>query len=253
MKGEGFETKFFAIQNNFLKTIMLKKKLKDIVLFFQALLIKIIMPCHVECHGFWRHIRINTISKTARVVIGVRAHLNKVSFLIGDNGSVCIDEGARLQNVTFHLCGTNAKVHIGSYCVINNAEFWIEDNACEIIVGDNTYIGGVHLAATGINKKILIGKDCMFSSGIVVRTGDSHSIINVDNNEKINPEQDVVIDAHVWIAQNVTILKGSHISKDSVVGCGAIVSDSFEQNSLIVGVPAKSIKKGISWSTKRFL
>ena len=96
----------------------MKKKLKDIVLFFQALWIKIIMPCHVECHGFWRHIRINTISKTARVAIGIQAHLDKVSFLIGDNGSVCIDEGARLRNVTFHLCGTNAKVRIGSYCVI---------------------------------------------------------------------------------------------------------------------------------------
>ena len=186
-------------------------------------------------------------------MIGIRTHLDKVSFLIGDNGSVCIDEGTRLRNVTFHLCGTNAKVHIGSYCVINNAEFWIEDNACEIIVGDNTYIGGAHLAATGINKKIQVGKDCMFSSGIVVRTGDSHSIINVIDKVKINPEHDVVIDNHVWIAQNVTILKGSHISKDSVVGCGAIVSDSFEPNSLIAGIPAKTIKTNITWNSDRFL
>ena len=57
----------------------------------------------------------------------------------------------------------------------------------------------------------------------------------------------------MWIAQNVTILKGSHISKDSVVGCGAIVSNSFEPNSLIAGVPAKVVKTGITWSSKSFI
>ena len=92
----------------------------------------------------------------------------------------------------------------------------------------------------------------MFSSGIVIRTGDSHSIINVDNNEKINPEQYVVIDNHVWIAQNVTVLKGSHIAHDSVVGCGAIVSNCFEPNSLIGGIPAKTVKTNITWNSDRY-
>ena len=57
---------------------MLRKKLKDKVMSFEALWIKIIMSCHVVCHGIWRHIRINTILETVRVVIGIWTHPYKV-------------------------------------------------------------------------------------------------------------------------------------------------------------------------------
>ena len=137
--------------------------------------------------------------------------------------------------------------------MISNTEFWIEDDANEIIIGDNTYIGGAHLAVTGKEKKIRIGKDSMLSNGIVIRTGDSHSIIDLSNGEKMNPEQNVFIGNHVWIAQNVTILKGSTVNDDSVIGCCSVVCNSFEHNSLIVGSPAKTVKEGICWNKERFV
>lgn len=44
---------------------------------------------------------------------------------------------------------------------------------------------------------------------------------------------------------NATVLDGAHISKNSIVGAGAVVSEGkeFPENSLIIGVPAKAIKQ----------
>ena len=231
----------------------MKNLLKTIALFFNAYFLKILLPCKVSSQGFAKGIRVKSVAKKSSVTIGKRARLNTVSFTIGENGAIFIDGSSRLNNVSFHLPGSNAKVCIGSCCMISNTEFWIEDDANEIIIGDNTYIGGAHLAVTGKEKKIRIGKDSMLSNGIVIRTGDSHSIIDLSNGEKMNPEQNVFIGNHVWIAQNVTILKGSTVNDDSVIGCCSVVCNSFEHNSLIVGSPAKTVKEGICWNKERFV
>ena len=231
----------------------MKNLLKTIALFFNAYFLNILLPCKVSSQGFAKGISVKSVAKKSLVTIGKRARLNTVSFTIGENGAIFIDGSSRLNNVSFHLPGSNAKVCIGSCCMISNTEFWIEDDANEIIIGDNTYIGGAHLAVTGKEKKIRIGKDSMLSNGIVIRTGDSHSIIDLSNGEKMNPEQNVFIGNHVWIAQNVTILKGSKVNDDSVIGCCSVVCNSFEHNSLIVGSPAKTVKEGICWNKERFV
>ena len=44
---------------------------------------------------------------------------------------------------------------------------------------------------------------------------------------------------------NATVLNGARISKNSIVGAGAVVSEGkeFPQGSLILGVPAKAVKQ----------
>ena len=91
----------------------------------------------------------------------------------------------------------------------------------------------------------------MFSSAIVVRTGDSHSILDKDGN-RINPSKSVRIGDHVWIGNQVTILKGVIIQKDSIVGSGSLVTKKFfDTNIIIGGSPAKVIKESISWCGER--
>ena len=96
--------------------------------------------------------------------------------------------------------------------------------------------------------KISIGKRCLFSSEIVIRTGDSHSITNLIG-DRINKSMDVSISDHVWIGQKVTVLKGSEIGKDSVIGTGSIITGKkFDKNSVIAGIPGRVIKSGITWN-----
>jgi carbonic anhydrase/acetyltransferase-like protein (isoleucine patch superfamily) len=44
---------------------------------------------------------------------------------------------------------------------------------------------------------------------------------------------------------NATVLNGAHISKNSIVGAGAVVSEGkeFPEGSLILGVPGRAVKE----------
>ena len=91
----------------------------------------------------------------------------------------------------------------------------------------------------------------MFSTDILIRTGDKHSIVDMHTGERINPSRSVRIADRVWIGRGVQILKGTVLQQESVVGAGSLVSRAFEEgNCVVAGVPARIIKKGICWDRK---
>lgn len=180
------------------------------------------------------------------------ALLKKVDIRIsGKNNRVIIGDFCRLKNCSIYISGDNNTIIIGDWSTLINAEFCMEKSDNAIILGDHTRIlGKTHLAAIE-GTKILIGKDSMFSSEIHFRTGDSHSILDMEG-RRTNASEDIIVGEHVWIGTRVTCLKGSRIPNHSVVGACALVSGRFsEPNCVLAGVPAKVVKKGVDWSIAR--
>ena len=98
-------------------------------------------------------------------------------------------------------------------------------------------------------KRIIVGEDCLFSRNIFFRTGDSHSIIDQNTSKRINPSEDITIGDHVWICQDVRILKGVTIGDNSIVAMGSLLTkNNFPSHSIIGGIGGKIIKSGIEWS-----
>ncbi len=56
-----------------------------------------------------------------------------------------------------------------------------------------------------------------------------------------------MIEDKVWLADNVTVLKGVTIGKGSVVAINSTVTKDVVVQSIVAGNPAKEIKKDISW------
>ena len=172
--------------------------------------------------------------------------------LTGKNNTIIFGTMSRLTRCTIHIFGNNNRVIIGDDCILHAGDFWIEDDGNCISVGNGTSISGsTHLAATeGTN--ILIGRDCMFSSEIAVRTGDSHSIIEAVSNIRINHASDVTIGDHVWIGNRAILLKGSSVPDNSVVATGAIVTKKHDgANVILAGSPAKVVRENIDWLRAR--
>lgn len=92
---------------------------------------------------------------------------------------------------------------------------------------------------------VKIGKDCMLSNNVLIRTTDSHSIIDMDGN-RLNPAKGVEIGRHCWIGANVTILKGVIIGDRNVVTAGSLCTKSFDgTNTILAGILAKPVKQDI--------
>lgn len=171
--------------------------------------------------------------------------------VVGNNNNICIGEMSYLQNTSIVIYGNNNEVILKEKNYVNNGDFYLEDDNNQLKIGYRTTLAGnTHLALTE-GKKITIGEKCLFSSNIVFRTGDSHSILDI-NGKRINYGQDINVENHVWITQNVTVLKGAAIPTDSVVATGSIVTRKFEKgNVLLAGNPAKIIKENINWNNIR--
>ena len=174
----------------------------------------------------------------------------KIAFR-GKNNTVEIQDNSVLRNCTINVSGNNNRI---VFCEKTFAKFAVlctEDDNNSIIIGKGTNLcGQIHLA-TIEGTNIVIGEDCLFSSGIVFRTGDSHSVLDMDGN-RTNPSQDIVIGNHVWLGHRVLINKGVHIAENNIVGTAALVTKSIsETNAVIAGVPAKVLKTGVNWDGQR--
>lgn len=165
--------------------------------------------------------------------------------------NVFIGNDVSVRHVKVFSTGKNNKLIIHDGCKLRKLSCWMEGNCNVIEIGANTSVmGATHLAACD-GSKIIIGQNCLFSHDIYIRTTDSHSII--DNlGRRINMEQDIIIGNHVWIGMQSLILKGSVIPDNCIVGARSTVTKThIDNNTIIVGSPAKVIRHNINWKAER--
>lgn len=97
------------------------------------------------------------------------------------------------------------------------------------------------------SKKIEFGDNCLLSWNISVLDGDGHKLIEPMKNLREVEDDSIKVGNHVWICMNSTILKGTSVGNDCVIGAGSVISKRYlESNLMIVGVN-KIIKQHINW------
>ena len=119
-----------------------------------------------------------------------------------------------------------------------------------IEIGDNVGIGGATIYA---RKGIYIGENTCIGGNCKILDNDFHPIEAEVRNKLLNnlkggdsdfvPSREIRIGKNCFIGCNTIILKGTVLGEGCVVGAGAVVSGKFEGNCVIVGNPAKVIKK----------
>jgi acetyltransferase-like isoleucine patch superfamily enzyme len=121
------------------------------------------------------------------------------------------------------------------------------DRDSALYIGPNSSVGDAYCWIQGNEKSLIIGEDCMFAWGIGLRTGDAHGVIDIDKRAMSNEPRDVLIGAHVWLAQDVLVFKGIEIGTGSVVGARAVVSKSLPPKCAANGSPARVLRKNTTW------
>lgn len=175
-----------------------------------------------------------------------RIRLSKIR-VSGRNNKLIIGEGSRINQANIVIKGENNIVIIEEKCDLNLLNITMENKNALISIGTGTTCGKTHIVSLE-PYDIIIGKNCMISYDVEIRNTDSHKMLDNESKNWINKGKAVNIADNVWIATRALILKGSTIEKDSIVGAGSIVNKKFNKNSLIAGVPAITIKEGVSWN-----
>lgn len=198
------------------------------------------------------------VAEPAAVVMGAEgnqvlfesaeAFSGKIKFK-GEGNIVRFVGGSHFSGI-IKVHGANHFIEFGAHSNIKGRIF-VNGTSRRIIFGAHTTAEDINVVC-GENQDITIGKDCMFSREIVIRTSDAHSVVDAQTGKRLNPAQPVVIGDHVWVGQRVIINKGSVIPSNSIVGATSFVNGSFEEEGIILaGTPARMVKQGITWNREK--
>ncbi len=149
-----------------------------------------------------------------------------------------------------------ANVKIGRKCVFEDGVNLTVFGDAEVTIGEKTtFVRDTEMTVLG-GMSLKIGKDCLFSFEIKIYCGDGHAIFDVVTKERINkqekgnPKNVIEIGDHVWVGMRSIILNRTVIGHSGVVGAGTLVKGEFPNNCIIAGMPAKVIRKNITWSAE---
>ena len=151
--------------------------------------------------------------------------INSLILISGDNNHLILDDVAKLDGPIVIRLEGNSSLKIGTNSGIRGVKFYIKDGT------------------------LSIRKNCMFSYGITIRNNDSHKVLDI-NGKITNVPGDIIIKDHVWICQDVSIIKGVEIGENSIIGFGSVVTKGCPPNSVLAGNPAKVVKNNINWANK---
>lgn len=177
------------------------------------------------------------------------AYLKKVVVdITGNNNHITIGANSRISCVKINIRGSGHRLDIGENCILGAGSFWFQTRDCTIVIGNQTTFEEANVSALEPDATIQIGKDCMFSYDVHIRNGDSHSIIDLATNKRINHGRDIFIGNHVWLGAHVNVLKGVHIGDNSVVGIRSVVTNDIPGHCVAAGLPAKVKRSNTTWT-----
>ena len=169
----------------------------------------------------------------------------------GTNNRVIIDDYTRILDCTVTFHGSNNTVWLKGRSLLHEMHFFMEDDNNTITVGVHNLIHGPVELATMEGTRIDIGDDGMVSSGVAFRTGDSHSITDLQG-RRINRSLDIKVGNHVWVCQKVSCMKGVTVPDHCIVAATSTLCKTYDEpHCILAGVPARIVKRDIDWTTPR--
>ena len=130
-------------------------------------------------------------------------------------------------------------VVIGSNVSISrNVKIVVQSGSLRI--GNNVHIGDNSIIVS--RKSICIGNDTLIAEFNVIRDQD-HVINNGLFRSSDFKCESIVIGNNVWLGAKTTVLKGSVVEDNCVLGAHSLVNSFIPKNSLAVGVPARAHKR----------
>ena len=112
-----------------------------------------------------------------------------------------------------------------------------------LVVADECWLNGCQISA---KERVALGHGAMIGPG--TRIYDSDHAIDEDRPEGTAP---VEIGECVWVASDVTIVKGSVVGGHSVIGARSVVTGTIPPHSLALGAPAR--RKGAVGKRRPFM
>lgn len=193
------------------------------------------------------HNNIVGLSKNNQIIGNFRLINSKIIFK-GKNNIFFCEPGVTLKNSSLYFNGDNSIVFLGTSIFEYKLKSYIHNNSV-LFIDRSNYINKEIEITLSEEKHCVIGRDGIYSYGIIINNSDQHIIYDVDSKQRINHGQSIFLGDHVWCGHDVIILKGTQVDSGSIIGCGSVLSKKkITSNSMWAGNPAKKIRNNKFWN-----
>ena len=188
--------------------------------------------------GFF--VKLNIKGTKKKFFVGNRVKLiNKKKINIGDN--VRIEDGTTIDALSIDgvILGDRVKIGENSRILCSGS---LKNLGQGLVIGnDSSFSENTFFGAAGgikIGRDVISGQNVRFHS-------ENHKFSDLDElirNQGVT-NRGIIVGDNCWIGSGVVFLDGAQVANGCVIGANSVVNGIFEENSIIVGSPAKSIKK----------
>lgn len=178
-----------------------------------------------------------SVNRSSNLRCSIWCH--EASLVVANN--VLIARGTEINAVDGGTIYIDNGVSIGKGSVLSVA------GSASLAIGKRT----TFFSTTYLSGAISIGSECLFGPNVTILTGehviDDRRLIRIQDAEYLAKQgqprhKPVTIGDDCWIGVNAVILPGVTLGKGCVVGAGSVVTKSFEEYSIVGGVPARLLR-----------
>ena len=198
--------------------------------------------------SFFTKIRINGLSR----VFSGRPCLTPVGYVLwqAERGSSLVVTGPSLFGTSVFRGSrleSRGLLTPGSQLILHGCKF---SSGCSIQLfnGGRIEIGNrfyCDVGATFIcSGSIKIGNGVICGRNVTIREYHGDHFINSPDYKCSKP---IEIGDHVWLCEHSTIMPGVKVGSGSVVAAHALVTRDVPPNSLVMGIPARVVRRNVQW------
>jgi lipopolysaccharide O-acetyltransferase len=176
-----------------------------------------------------------------------RRGISKIYSYILSAPGISVGPGCQISGIKFIRFGKGISIYRNLWLQAVTEYAGVKFNPI-IELGDRVkFSNGVHI--TAINQ-IIIGNDVLFGSHVYISdhnhggySGDLHTPPTVPPADRVlHSNGKVVIEANVWIGDNVNIVGPVTIGYGAVIAANSVVRKDVPSNTIVAGAPARLLK-----------
>ncbi len=130
----------------------------------------------------------------------------------------------------------------------------ILDTACAVFFGSGVTATDSFWQVEGdaaAPRAVMLGDDAMVGRAVACTNSEGHAMIDISTLTVVHGPGDVVLGPHCRLGDGARIAGPAKIGAGSIIAPGAIVTEDVPDTVLAGGVPARTLREGVTWDRRR--